>query len=203
MKDSPSTKVLVISGHPDRGHMVAKWLRADGLEHDLASDAKQAVSLIKSGCYPVVVSDVAMPDLIGPDLLALVNTLSSDVSAIIMATDSEADLARTCMALGAYASITEPFNKSQLMIQIKGALELHRALAPLLADPSDVAEQTPLGGLQEFPDLKDFHSREEEVVLRLLACQGLRNGENPSHLRRVGELSSLLARTLGWEHERG
>ena len=37
-------------------------------------------------------------------------------------------------------------------------------------------------------------------MLRLLSFHGLRTGENPAHLRRVGIFSSMLARALGWEH---
>ncbi len=198
MKDSSSTKVLIVDDQPEIGQTVTRWLRTEGLDCDVSTDGKEAIALIKAGRYAVVVANITMPGLTGPDLLALINTLPLDVCPIMVAARSEVELARTCIGLGAYAYVTKPLNKDELVTHIKGALE-NRALAPLLDDPSDVAGQTLTGGFPEFRGFVDFHSREEEVIHRLLSCYGLRNSETPSHLRRVGIFSSMLAEALGWE----
>ncbi len=198
MRDNPAARILIIDDQPEIGRLLDRWLRTEGLDCDVASDGQTARSLLKNGRYSVVVSDLMMPGMTGVDLLALMGTLALDVPVIMVTPVVERDRARVCMGLGAYAYVTKPLDREEFLVHVRGALE-HRALASLMQDPSDVAEQTLIVGTQEFTGFGDFQSREEEIVLRLLSCCGLLSGEAQSHLRRVGICASMLAEAMGWE----
>lgn len=44
----------------------------------------------------------------------------------------------------------------------------------------------------------DIRRREEEIILRLLAVSGARDGETGAHIRRIGLYSGVIAKALGW-----
>lgn len=44
----------------------------------------------------------------------------------------------------------------------------------------------------------DIREREEEIILRLLAVLGARDGETGAHIRRIGLYSGAIAKALGW-----
>ncbi|MEW6350970.1 MAG: HD domain-containing phosphohydrolase [Thermodesulfobacteriota bacterium] len=199
MKGNAAPRILIVDDQPEIGRLLDKWLRAEGLDTDVASDGLSALSLLKTGRYAVVVANVTMPGMTGTDFLARMGTLSLDVAVIMAAAAADSDRALACMGLGAFATLTKPLDRSELLTQVRGALE-NRALAGLMEDPGDVAEQTLIVGTQEFQGFRDFQSREEEIVLRLLSCCGLLSGEAQSHFRRVGICAAMLAEAMGWEH---
>ena len=96
MIDSSAPRVLIVTSDPEKGRIVTERLRSGGLDPDFTTGAKQAISLIKSGRYPVIVSDVNMPGLSGADLLAKVTQQSIDITAIILADPADSDMAMAC-----------------------------------------------------------------------------------------------------------
>ncbi len=199
MKGNSAARILIVDEQPETGLVLDGWLQEEKLDCDVASDGPSALTLLKTGRYAVVVANVTMQGMTGVDFLQRMGSLSLDVAVIMAASMADRDRARACMGLGAYATIIKPVEREEFLNLVRAALD-HRALACLMEDPGDVAEQTLIAGTEAFPGFRDFQSREEEIVLRLLSCGGLLSGEAESHFRRVGICSAMLAEAMRWEH---
>jgi PAS domain S-box-containing protein len=67
--------VLVIDDEEDSLRLIAKMLRRSGADVHSSSSAKEAVDLIRTGSFDVLVSDIGMPNMDGYDLIKNVRSL--------------------------------------------------------------------------------------------------------------------------------
>ena len=63
-------RVLVVDDEPEIAELVAEHLRRDGLTVEVVASGRKALLRLQSEPFDVVVSDLRMPDLDGPSLVA-------------------------------------------------------------------------------------------------------------------------------------
>ncbi|OGQ96972.1 MAG: sigma-54-dependent Fis family transcriptional regulator [Deltaproteobacteria bacterium RIFOXYD12_FULL_57_12] len=91
---------------------------------DQAVDGREALRLIETETYHLVLSDIRMPGLDGNRLLEEVVRLSPDTDVILMTAFGSADDAVACLKKGAADYILKPFDPDDLIIRICRLLEM-------------------------------------------------------------------------------
>jgi two-component system, NtrC family, response regulator HydG len=107
--------VLIVDDEAANGQMLVESLDEAGWEASAATGMAEAIALLQSGRYGVIVSDIRMDDGDGFDLLRAVLTGASPVPVILMSSFGNEDTLRRALAAGAFAYLAKPFELERLL----------------------------------------------------------------------------------------
>ncbi len=128
------TRALVVDDdRAVRGALKVNLTKA-GYDVTLASSAEEAIELMKSNSYDIMLTDVKMGGMTGMELLPLVRTHYPDTRIVVMTGHGSVRDAVTAMQAGAANYVIKPVEKDELLMLMDRALEtraLQRELARL------------------------------------------------------------------------
>ena len=109
--------VLVVDDDPNVVAMISKYLSGEGYNTITATSGKKALELAETHRPFAITLDVIMPEMDGWEVLQNLkkNPVTADIPVIIV---SVSDDRETGIALGAVGSITKPFTRDALIIEI-------------------------------------------------------------------------------------
>jgi two-component system response regulator PilR (NtrC family) len=117
--------VLVVDDEPSLRQVLEIALRRGGYEVKTASGvaaAQRALGDAKTP-FPLVITDLVMPDGSGMDVLASARARSSETQVILMTAYSTVESAIEAMRRGAYDFVTKPFSPAEIVALASKALE--------------------------------------------------------------------------------
>ena len=115
------TKVLIVDDEPAIREALEMILQEWGYDVRLASDGAEAKDLVESYDPEIVISDVVMPQLPGPDLLRCLKAGNPSRPVILVTAHASVDLAVESMKQGAQDFITKPMDYPNLRAILKAA----------------------------------------------------------------------------------
>ncbi len=77
-------RILVVDDQPIICEVIQEQLRSDGHEVDAAGDGNEALSLIRTNCYDLLVTDQAMPGMSGDELAPVAKELCPKMAIILL-----------------------------------------------------------------------------------------------------------------------
>ena len=86
------------------------------LSFDIAQDGEDAVEMVKSTRYSLVIMDILMPNMDGMAALEIIKELRPDIPVIMLTALNTSFIKKRCKELGANDFVTKPFH-SQKMLQ--------------------------------------------------------------------------------------
>jgi CheY-like chemotaxis protein len=101
-------KILVVDDELEIREMIQRHFRFLGFEVGTAENGRQALDIMEGERYDVVISDIMMPVMTGPDMLREIRKQYPMVHVIMMTGYVTMDNALTCMRLGADTLIFKP-----------------------------------------------------------------------------------------------
>ncbi len=118
-------RLLVVDDEPGLRQVLDILFRRDGYEVILAPGYAAASEILRSSPQPipVVLTDLAMPDGSGLDVLADAKRRSRSTEVILMTAHSSVDNAVAAMRSGAYSFVTKPFEPAQVAAIVGKAFE--------------------------------------------------------------------------------
>jgi len=90
----------------------------------LCQDSRQAITMIGSGAFSLVLLDLHMPYISGDALLGELSKNHPDIPVIVLTSEDKVETAVTCMKHGAFDFMTKPVDKNRLLPAIRNALTL-------------------------------------------------------------------------------
>ncbi len=117
-------KVLIVDDETSIREVLAELLSAEGLSVQTAKDGQQALKLIKKEHYDLIITDIRMPNLSGPELYdVIVKELNFPKDKIIILTgDILSEEAKNFILKSACLYILKPFNPGELLKVLQKAL---------------------------------------------------------------------------------
>ena len=114
--------ILVVDDEPDVRAVVIAMLRDTGYRVEEAADARSALDLLAQSDPPVdlVVSDVVMPGIGGPELAELIRERVPDVPFVFVS--GHADIVATAPGLRGATLLRKPLDRTALIDEIEIAL---------------------------------------------------------------------------------
>ena len=106
-------RLLLVEDHDDTREVLARLLRQRGYEVDAARNAQEALFLASEKTFDLLVSDIALPDAIGCDLLAELSAKYALRGIAMSGFGSEADLAQS-KAAGFLEHLVKPIDAQAL-----------------------------------------------------------------------------------------
>lgn len=122
-----SERILVVAKHEDLRHSLVETLHdAGGYQTTEANSFEDALSEILLTNFDLIITEAALPDLSGMDLLAVIGGLRPDARVIIIDDDLSARSAVAIFRLGAVDYLYKPVNLTFLLMQVERQLEAKR-----------------------------------------------------------------------------
>jgi DNA-binding response OmpR family regulator len=143
-------RLLVIDDNPGNREILARRLRAQGFEAELAEDGRAGLEAARDGSFDLILLDIIMPGLSGYEVL---RELKQDprlrhLPVIVLSALDEVDSVVQCLLLGADDYLAKPFNPVLLRTRVGACLERHRLRRQLarririfVSSPGDVEEE--------------------------------------------------------------
>ncbi len=187
-------RCLIVDDEPSLRSALKRVMQGEGFTCFEASSGSVALDVLDSEPIALVLSDVRMPEMSGPELLREVRARYPEMAMMMITAVAEVDVAVSCLSMGAMDYITKPFLIDEVRARVAQAMEKRRLLLEnkdyqlRLEDKvkvqQDRLESLFLAGIQSLADaleLKDPYTR--------------------GHSVRVSQLGSVTARELGMEVE--
>ncbi len=114
--------ILVVDDDPQVRGVLRRILERSEYRCVEAENAAEARRLLATTTPDLMLSDVAMPDESGIELLRHVHAEHPDVAIVMVSGLSDPHLAAAALDLGAYGYVTKPFDASQVLIAVANAL---------------------------------------------------------------------------------
>ena len=115
---SPSLRILIVEDHEDLADALRANLRSEGYQATVATDGRQALTMVRTDPPDIIVLDLGIPGLDG---LALLSRLRAEGHwcpvLILSARDSDSDKVEG-FRLGADDYVTKPFRTLELMARV-------------------------------------------------------------------------------------
>jgi two-component system, NtrC family, response regulator PilR len=116
-------RILVVDDELSMREFLSILLEREGYEVSVAGSADEALRLMESALFDLVLSDVNMPGLSGIELLARIKEKSPETAVLMLTAFSTAEQAVEAMKLGAYDYVCKPFKNEEIKQLVKNALE--------------------------------------------------------------------------------
>jgi DNA-binding NtrC family response regulator len=121
-----SARILLVDDDAGLRRIVQFKLAKQGYQVTSAADGAEALSLLKSNRFDLILSDLKMPNLGGLELLEQVKKHQSDTEVILMTAFATVSQAVQAVKLGAFDYLTKPFEDEQLFLAIEKGLRVRR-----------------------------------------------------------------------------
>ena len=116
-------KILIIDDDQDICRLLERFLTKNGFEADSVNAGNDALKLLKSNEYQLVLADYKLPDTTGVELLRKIKIINPETAVIIITGYSDIKIAVEALRYGAYDYVTKPLYPDEILLKIKEAIE--------------------------------------------------------------------------------
>lgn len=119
-------RVLIVEDELDLAELIRMYLKKDGIESEICTDAESAAEMLIGGAFDLLVLDINLPGMDGFELLQKIRPSTSIPVIVVSARDADEDI---IMGFGAGADefVTKPFAPRVLVARIRALLRRVRA----------------------------------------------------------------------------
>jgi len=175
--DSQMAHILIVDDEPMMRNLLEKTMKRTDYSCSFAENAKEALGLISSQTFDVVVTDIDMPVMDGIELAKIIKSnFSADV--IVMTGQIRSYQYDEIIGLGACDFVEKPFSSREMTLRINRVLQ-ERHL-------KRVAKKA-------HEELKDAYI---DSIHRLVMAAEYKDEDTGDHIIRIGQYCSLIAENL-------
>lgn len=194
-------KILVCDDEEAIREVVSTLLEAQGFQCTVVQNGFQAIEEIKKAPPDLVLSDIVMPEMDGMRLLKQLRSYDEDIPVIMVTAMHDISIAIEAMRAGAYDYILKPFEKDQLYLSVKRALEHRHLVIENRSYQRDlerlVAERTH----QLSMTLHDLEQSYDYTLEALGGALDAKDAETEGHCQRVTAITISIAKLMNVDGE--
>ncbi|MEW5800849.1 MAG: sigma-54 dependent transcriptional regulator [bacterium] len=116
-------KILIVDDEPNFLTLLGRTLKDEGYQVTTAATSYEAISLAENTVFDTLITDLAMPEVNGIELMERFRKLYPNLPIIIITGVGTVERAVEAMKKGAYDFITKPFELDKIRTTVKRALE--------------------------------------------------------------------------------
>ncbi|MEM9941682.1 MAG: HD domain-containing phosphohydrolase [Planctomycetota bacterium] len=190
-------KIMIIDDESLVIRVVRRFLAAEGYENFVTiTDARDAFGAIDREDPDVVLLDIMMPHITGLELLKIRErkNVFQHIPFIILSANSEAQIKREALELGATDFLSKPVDSSDLTLRVKNSLIVKRHMDHLANYAEELKEEVRARTIQ-------LEKSREQIIHCLARAAEYRDNETGEHVIRVGKYCRVIADQLGFGTE--
>ena len=119
-------KLLLVDDEERFRETLAKRLRETGYEVGGAAGGAEALDLLASGSFDIVILDIQMPGMSGLETLSEIRSRHIGVEVIMLTGHGDVSSAVEGMRLGAYDYLMKPYEYEYLVVKIQEAFKIKK-----------------------------------------------------------------------------
>jgi len=112
-------RVLTVEDEPEMADLLARGLRGEGYEVDVAADGVDALTLAKDGGYDIAILDVMLPGMSGFEICRWLRRQNPGMGIILLTARDAVDDRVTGLDAGADDYLTKPFEFAELAARLR------------------------------------------------------------------------------------
>lgn len=125
--DTSNYTILVVDDNPTNRDLLARQVKAQGYKAVAAVNGRQAIKMIQTGAYDLILLDIIMPEINGYEVLKWIRSSSwRHIPTIMISALDEIDSVIKCIEMGAADYLAKPFNPTLLKARLGACLEQKR-----------------------------------------------------------------------------
>lgn len=158
-------RILVVDDELSMREFLSILLEREGYQVEVAGCAEDALRLMETSLFDLVLSDVSMPGLGGIELLSRIKKISPETGVLMITAFSAAEQAVEAMKLGAYDYISKPFKIEEIKQLVKNALEKQGLKRENILLKKDVQERDSFCGIiGKSPKMRELFEMIQKVA---------------------------------------
>jgi len=167
-------KVLVVDDEETVRNLLQRMLEEAGYNVVTAANGQEALDKVSQLKIELVLLDIKMPGMSGIEVLRQLTTNWPETCVVMATAVADAETAVEAMKLGAYDYITKPFNRDDVVLKVRRAMEKRELLLEnerhRLELEKRVGEQAERLR-QQFAELVETLAREHKLLYKLAEHQ--------------------------------
>ena len=140
----PDPALLVVDDNEDNRYMLSQQLNIQSYHNiTIATNGHEALNILRSKSFDLVLLDIMMPDLNGYEVLERMRSSPElrNIPVIMISGIGELDSVVRCIELGAEDYLPKPFEPTLLRARVRTTLERKRLHDQVVAQAADLASQ--------------------------------------------------------------
>ncbi len=113
--------LLIVDDEESVRDSLYNWFIEDGYKVECAADAKEALTILESERFDIILADIKMPGMDGLEMHRRIKSIDKDAIVIVMTAFASVETAVQALKDGAYDYITKPFDPDDLSHLIRNA----------------------------------------------------------------------------------
>jgi sigma-B regulation protein RsbU (phosphoserine phosphatase) len=119
--------ILIVDDSASNRELLSRQIETQGYQVATAADGKQAIAMIQTGAYDLILLDIIMPEINGYQVLKWIRASPwRHIPTIMISALDEIDSVVKCIEMGAADYLAKPFNPTLLKARLGACLEQKR-----------------------------------------------------------------------------
>lgn len=189
-------EILIVDDVSENIQVAISILKQDNYNFSFALSAKQAIEIIKTKHFDLMLLDVMMPEIDGFALAKMIKNTKAikDTPIIFLTAKVDIESVEKGFSLGAVDYVTKPFHPIELKSRVANHLELYRYRRELARSNKKLTHEIDEANTRHLSELE---LAQKEIIFILTDILEADSGETACHVRRVAHISRKLALLYG------
>jgi response regulator RpfG family c-di-GMP phosphodiesterase len=195
--DDSSKSILVIDDDLAVCELLADSLAMFGHPAYTASNASEALEIVKRESIQLVLTDIDMPEVDGFEVLRSIKSYDADVEVVMVTGATDVDIAVRAIREGASDYVTKPLNLDEVQIVVERTLKKRQLVLGDRAHRERLEELVDVRTREVTRLCSDLTDSYESTLHALMTALDFRDNETQGHSYRVVEYAVLVAEQMG------
>ncbi|ADH85435.1 HD domain-containing phosphohydrolase [Desulfurivibrio alkaliphilus] len=190
--------ILVVDDITANREVLSRRLRRLGYLVMEAENGRQALAMLETGAFDLVLLDILMPELDGYEVLRRIkaNELIRHVPVLMISAVGDINSVVRCLEAGADDYLAKPFNSVLLRARVNASLVKKRLYDQELHYKQEIEQHNQLLEQRVRQQVQEISRAQLAAIFSLSKLAESRDPETGEHLERFREYSRVLARHL-------
>lgn len=190
-------RILVVDDENHVRSMIGASLERQGYDVQLAASGREAIELLETDSFDLVLTDIVMQDGNGIFLLDRIHGRLPHLPVVMVSAVHDISVAIDAMRRGAYDYLLKPFEREHLVATVVRALEHRQALQDSHNYQQNL-EQVVRARTEMLRQAMEDLEHSYDITLEALGdALDLKDSETEGHSKRVTAYTIALARAMG------
>lgn len=190
-------KILVVDDEEAIREVVSTLLEAQGYRCTVRQNGRLALDAFGKDTFDLVLSDIVMPEMDGLKLLGELRRADPDVPVIMVTAMHDISIALESIRAGAYDYILKPFERDQLHMSVRRALDHRKLVLENRTYQSDLEQLVAERTQQLSIALQDLEQSYDYTLEALGGALDAKDAETEGHCQRVTAFTITIAQQMG------
>jgi response regulator RpfG family c-di-GMP phosphodiesterase len=190
-------RLLVVDDEESIRLALSRVLQPSGFEVLTTDSVANAIELLQTTRFELILCDVRMPGAMGTELIPQARLIDPDVAILMLSALNDASTAAQSLSDGAFGYLVKPFDIDQLEDAIDRALHKRRLCIDQRRVEQFVREEVAARTTELDEERTAFRRASIEIAETLIKAMEEKDIFLRGHAQRVAELSASIAEELG------